>query len=180
MTNTVFKMVAVVLALCCVLNLSAMAAETLQYSELVSIPSNYRSFNCYGYAIGTNENVDPGYYVGPTLSYADRADETVIKNNVIADLVALGYSNVRSVSSSYVLKPGEFMVAFACGYWWQIGELRPMMSNDAYLPLDLGNDYHFWRLNVAGGYWYHKMGTSSAIMCLKYGYTPENITVNSK
>lgn len=179
MKKEIRRTICLILVFCGLLAIGspASAAATLQYSELSYIPSNYRSFNCYGYAIGTNRNIDPGYYSGRTFA----CNATTIKNNVIADLKALGYTNVRSVSASYTLRENEHLIAFTCGWWEQISNVRSLEEDGSIVfPLAEGNNYHFWRKDANGGYWYHKFGITSAIMRLKSGYTPENIVVTDE
>lgn len=151
-------------------------ASTLVYSELSYIPSNSSSFNCYGYAIGTNKNIDPGYYCGSSLG----SSASAIKQLVIRDLTALGYTNVRSVSSTYSLKSGERMIAFVYGFWFQTANLSTSNFSDVVSPQGEGYAYHFWKKDTNNGYWYHKFGQNSAIMRLKSGYTPGNITITDE
>lgn len=151
-------------------------ATDLVYSELSYIPSNSNSFNCYGYAIGTNENVDPGAYCNSSTGSSAEA----IRQLVIRDLSALGYTNVRSVTKDYVLRSGERMVAFAYGFWYQINNLSLNGASNEIMPRGEGYLYHFWKKDVHGGYWYHKYGQTSAIMRLKNKLSPEDIEVTDE
>lgn len=150
---------------------SKYSASDIIYSEIAYTPSNI-NYNCYGYAIGTNQNVDPGYYSNRSLSM----NISSITQSVIADLTALGYSNARTVSSSYSLQPGELMLAVAVGFMYQTAQVR----NLGFTPQGEGYTYHFWRKDVNGGRWYHKYGRLSTIMKLKSGYTPSNIAITDE
>lgn len=127
-----------------------------QYNYFYSA-SNLSTRNCYGYAIGQNALIDPGHYsnISPysyTNSFAyDYENISLICNAVVNDLVNLGYTNAREVSSSYIPTGNETKIAFRVGYF---------VSNNAFA------DYHFMRWN-ANGYWLHKPGTTAI---LKYKY----------
>lgn len=180
------RFLAVLLTVCCLFTCSTLSYAavdesryTLVYSEFVSTPDNYQTYNCYGYAIGTNQNVDPGAYSGRPYLVSPTAD--YIETSVIADLEALGCFNIHSVSSSYSLQPGESMIAFAFGWWaYTFDNNLLIRSTNIVYPQETGYSYHFWKKTHNGASWYHKFGTLSSIMKLKNGYTPSNISVTDE
>lgn len=151
---------AVCIVLCCILLMSIVSAadaSSLQYSTYSYTPSNYYTTNCYGYSIGKNVAVDPGYYSSTTYS-----DATSFKNCIISDLSSLGYSVRTASSANATLKSNEVMIVYYYGMW---------------CTKNIGNNtsgeykgYHFWKKESSGSSWYHKFGLQSGIM--KFNYTP--------
>ena len=167
-----------VLLLCC--SSSAFAdysspALSGVYSDWSSNPTGYANWNCYGYAIGAYQNIDPGTLSGYGVSYINMTFSQ-FKAAIIQDLSYLGYTNISEVSSGYVLQPGERLIAFISGTWFEYGATysSDVSQNDTGVRFE-GKNYHFLVKYTNGGGWFHKFGTSSAIMKLKSGYTPSNI-----
>lgn len=80
------------------------------YNYLHLIPNT--EYNCYGYAISTLKNIDPGYYSNQPIITSDNRLKSIhlIKEIVVDDLSILGFYS-SYVTSMYVLKPGEKMIA---------------------------------------------------------------------
>lgn len=142
---------------------SADSASDLVYSVHINTPSNYSSYNCYGYAIGVYANVNPGYYSNNTWS------PSRTKQNVLADLAALGY-NAREVSGpNATLNSNEVMLAFHAGTW----------TSDAIAPNGDHFEvqtYHIWVKNGITSPWTHKYSGESGIM--RFKYVPQSSNVN--
>lgn len=105
----------------------------------------YLFYNCYGYANGEQDYVDPGYYSNQAMSQMEDLD--TIANLVKDDLVALGYTNVRV---------------------WNYATERDICAGVKTISLRIkeGVDYHFMRLDEDGE-WYHKPGNTAL---LRYNY----------
>ena len=111
---------------------------------------NMSGRNCYGYAIGINQKKNPGYLCGISVSSYEH-DAYLLRDAVIGDLNALGYTNAHVVSASYTPAAGETKIGFRLGFD----------------PAGKYIDYHFMVWNTSG-YWLHKPGTTAI---LKYKYT---------
>lgn len=124
--------------------------ESGTYNWLYNIPT-YSDFNCYAFAIGqTSKHYNPGDFSG-TAATIRPSNMSTLQSVVINDLKKLGYTNVKSVTSSYSPTSTEILIAMRVGYNY---------GNNTY-------DYHFMRYNQTTGYWYHKPGDSAI---LKYKY----------
>ena len=155
---------AVCIVLCCIILMSvanAASASDLQYSTYSYTPSNYYTTNCYGYSIGKNVAVDPGYYSSTTYN-----DAASFKSCIISDLSSLGYSVRTASSANAVLKSNEVMIVYYYGMW---------------CTKDIGGGtsgeyrgYHFWKKESSGSPWYHKFGRQSGIMSFNYTPTSSN------
>ena len=114
--------------------------------------TNLNTRNCYGFAIGQNAIVNPGYYCGinsSTYQYNYTYDSVNISNlcfAVINDLHQLGYIYAHEVSASYTPSNGETIIAFRLGYKY---------NNNSFA------DYHF--MKKASGYWLHKPGNTAIL-----------------
>jgi hypothetical protein len=108
-------------------------------------------YNCYGYALSTLKNINPGYYSNQTIITSDNRLKSIhlIKEIVVDDLSILGFYS-SYVSSTYVLKPGEKIIARRTGN---------IQGND---------DYHFMVKSYGSSVWYHKPGVT-AILQSKVG-----------
>ena len=177
---TTIIMLALTFSLC--FQVSASSTSGLVYSGLYSIPSNL-NYNCYGYANGTNTTCYPGQYSGIS-PYVIVPDPATVRNYVLSDLVALGYTNVRQETASYTLQSGETMICLVVGLWHQnqnyLSSTQSEVSSDSVNFMENQRDYHFFIKSSSGGLWRHKFGTSSAIMYLKNGNTPGSITVTNE
>ena len=69
------------------------------------------------------------------------------------------------------------MICFTRGTWVQNSKTN---ANDNNSRVSEGVDYHCWKKTSTYSPWYHKMGTVSALMYLKSGYKPSNITVTDE
>lgn len=137
------------------------SAYQLMYSEHISTPTDYLTQNCYFYALGIHSNAnlpigDPGCFSGNSAS--------CFKDNVLADLSALGYTTTEVSNPNITLDSDQFLLSYYYGWW-----------NSPILRFDIGEkrDYHFWvrRDNYAAKTnWYHKFGVNSGIML--FNYTP--------
>ena len=105
---------------------------------------NLTTRNCYGYAIGVNQKVNPGFLCGISVSSYEH-DAYLLQTAVIGDLNALGHTNAHAVSSTYTPASGETLIAFRMGY-----------SSGDFV------DYHFMIWNTSG-YWLHKPGTTAIL-----------------
>lgn len=142
---------------------NAAGADDLQYSTYISTPNNYNSTNCYGYAIGRAQAVDPGYYSSTSYSSFN-----AFKSCIIADLTALGYTVRNLSSSSSSINSNEIMIAFFYGTW----QTQPTSSGD----FGEMHSYHFWRKTTSSGSWYHKYGRQSGIM--RFNYIPKSSNIS--
>ena len=140
------------------------SASDLEYSTYLSTPANYNSVNCYGYAIGLNVAVDPGYFSNGTYSNAVTGDQ--FKNLVVSDLSALGYTVRTTTNVNATLASDEIMIAYYYGGW------EGSIGNDVFEQ----RAYHFWVKSSNNGAWNHKYGTSSGLMRFNYIPNSSNIT----
>lgn len=74
---------------------------------------------------------------------------------VVADLLAIGHSNAKIVTSSYVPTSSEVLIAMRVGL----------------VPNSSKYDFHFMKYNQSNGYWYHKPGSTAV---LKYKGDPKS------
>lgn len=115
-----------------------MRAGGLQDSTtLGSWDNSYYDINCYGYALGTNTSVNPGYYSG---SYPDYYSISSIADAVVADLDSLGYWASRSTTKPSLLT-----------YWQEVLCVRKESSS---------NQFHFMSGGTSVTRWVHKPGKS--------------------
>lgn len=100
----------------------------------------YFDYNCYGHAINTKENIDPGYYSDNdfeiTMSISQMADI------VVKDLESLGFWGYYSSRRPTNLASWEKAIA-----------IRKTNNN---------TDYHFMRLENAG--WTHKVSWTAVLL----------------
>lgn len=175
-------MLSIMLFCCSTSALASCSGQTVSgvYSKWSSNPTGYTNWNCYGYAIGAYQNIDPGSLSGYGVNYYNMT-WTQFKNAVKQDLAYLGYTNISEVSSGYVLQPGEWIIAGVSGNWTSdvlfLSEADDASSHERTYD---GKGYHFFVKYTNGGGWFHKYGTSSSIMKLKGSYTPSSITVTSE
>lgn len=108
----------------------------------------YLKYNCYGYAIGTQRGIDPGYYSG--YSYDTSWEISEIASYVKKDLEALGYIVSVSTMRPVSLASGQNLICVRRGTY----------------------DYHF--MKCSGVSWYHKPGDTNP---LKYNYSSANYTI---
>lgn len=141
------------------------SASDLEYSTYLWTPSNYNSINCYGYAIGENVAVDPGYFSAGSYEYSNAITGTQFKNLVVADLMALGYSVRTTTSPSATLSSDEIMIAYYYGGW------EGTVGNNDFEE----RSYHFW-VKDDNANWNHKFGRSSGLMRFNYVPKSSNIT----
>ena len=175
------KLFSMIFVLCIVSGIafSASAAGTLVYSNLSSIPSNYSNYNCYGYAISTFQNVDPGAYSYHTGYNLATTSVSTLASYVADDLTALGYTVVGTYTYCPTLSTGQKAICIVRGYWtacypsYAITDENGNRANE-------GWDYHCFKKTSSNSSWFHKMGTTSAIMTLKSSYTPSTITVTDE
>lgn len=142
------------------------SASDLEYSTYWYTPSNYNSINCYGYAIGENVAVDPGYFSAGSYEYSNTITEIQFKNLVVADLMALGYSVRIASGPDATLSSDEIMIAYYYGGW------EGTVDNNNFYE---GRSYHFW-VKDDNVNWDHKFGRSSGIMHFDYIPGSSNIT----
>ena len=121
------------------------------YNYLHMIPNT--EYNCYGYALYTLKNINPGYYSNQTIITSDNRLKSIhlIKEIVVDDLSILGFYS-SYVTSTYVLKPGEKIIAIRTGN---------IQGND---------DYHYMVKSYGSSVWYHKPGLT-AVLQSKVGPT---------
>lgn len=114
------------------------------YNYLHLIPST--EYNCYGYAISTFKNVDPGYYSSQTIITSNNSLKSIhlIKEIVADDLAILGFYS-SYVTSTYIPKPGEKIIAIRTGN---------IQGND---------DYRFMVRSYGSSVWYHKPGLTAVL-----------------
>jgi|GEM_PF-2705664 len=128
-------------------------------SEYVYWDSTMVEYNCYGFAIGVKDKVDPGYKSGNmSIDYLDNRNNLAF---VTSDLISLGYTNVREVNSTYrPVNSKEFLIAFRTGEF-----VRDPDETDYTIP-NGRSDYHFMKYDQVEDRWLHKPG-GSAIIKLK-------------
>lgn len=139
------------------------SASDLKYSTYLSTPSNYNSVNCYGYAIGLNVAVDPGYFSNNT--YNESVTSSQFKNLVISDLTALGYTVRTTTNVNASLSSDEIMIAYYYGGW------SGTVGNSEFEE----RAYHFWIKSSNSGAWNHKFGKKSGLMRFNYSPYSSNI-----
>lgn len=116
--------------------------------------SAYSSYNCYAYAIGETNRLNPGELSGNTS--AGTLDAYTLATYAKADLEALGYHGVYISSALHTTSNVEKVICFRTGGWYDDDNLC------------MTNDYHVMCCDY-DGYWYHKPGGTNP---LKYKYTP--------
>lgn len=156
--------------------------ENLQSRVMVSAPlqnntpygswlSEYENYNCYAYAIGEKDWIDPGVFdwvdkgnESDTYEYNDQANINTIADLVEADLVAKDYT-VTCVSPTMPSTSVTAHTNLICvrkdvdGYYYQYGNYFTWLY-----------DYHFMKL-CEDGNWYHKPGGTNP---LQYLFIPSN------
>ncbi|MBU1093640.1 MAG: hypothetical protein KKH01_04170 [Firmicutes bacterium] len=111
------------------------------------------TYNCYGYALGVNQDLTPGYSINDAWVASDGIFG--LKSKVMADLVNLGYANVREVSASF--RPTvstEYLVAFRTGY---IIDYQTEFGYEGY------TDFHFMKYNQEQDNWFGKPGHTAVL-----------------
>lgn len=139
------------------------SASDLEYSTYLSTPANYNSVNCYGYAIGLNVAVDPGYFSNGT--YSNAVTGAQFKNLVVSDLAALGYTVRTATSIDAPLASDEIMIAYYYGGW------EGTVGNNDFEE----RSYHFW-VKDNNANWNHKFGRSSGLM--RFDYKPKQSDIS--
>lgn len=139
------------------------SASDLEYSTYLSTPANYNSVNCYGYAIGLNVAVDPGYFSNGT--YSNAVTGAQFKNLVVSDLAALGYTVRTATGIDAPLASDEIMIAYYYGGW------EGTVGNNDFEE----RSYHFW-VKDNNANWNHKFGRSSGLM--RFGYKPKQSDIS--
>lgn len=158
---------------------SASASGTLVYSNLSSIPSGYSNYNCYGYALNTYQNVDPGAYSYHTGYDLATTGIVTLASYVADDLTALGYTVVGTYSYCPTLSTGQKAICIARDYWTACYSSSSILDGTGNRANESW-DYHCYKKTSPYSPWYHKMGTSSALMTLKSSYTPSTITITDE
>lgn len=129
--------------------------------------SSYSNYNCYGYAIGYYDLIDPGMIkwidngnTKESYIYNDVANIYTIAEWVKTDLESLGYT----VSKFTTTLPSTDVTSHT-----NLICIRKDLDGIYYYGAIL-YDYHFMRLGMDGN-WYHKPSTTNP---LKYKYVPSN------
>lgn len=114
--------------------------ENLQDSTVIgSWSSSYLGYNCYGYAISTNDNKNPGYYSNQT--YSASLSISQIADLIIADLDVLGYSAIKTTTKPSSIPSGEYLIAVRKG----------------------ADDYHVMKADTSASIWKHKPSISQPL-----------------
>jgi len=112
-------------------------------------------YNCYGYAIGVNDWILPGYSYNSEWNAITTVSQTTSK--VMNDLVNLGYANVRTVNAYYTPSDDEYLIAF------RTGEIVYFTFGDDTEKL---TDIHFMKYDVSTDAWTQKPGGTAVIQLL--------------
>lgn len=133
--------------------------------------SEYEDYNCYAYAIGEDEWIDPGVFDwvdkgndSGTYAYNDQANIFTIAGLVEADLIALGCT-VNAVSTTMPSTVAYEHINLICVRKDTDGCYSQYEGYFVYVY-----DYHFMKL-CENGNWLHKPGNTNP---LQYLYTPTN------
>ena len=126
----------------------------LQDSTVVGIWDNvFLEYNCYGYAIGLMEWLNPGSLSGSTMN-PETDSINLLTSYVRDDLLALGYNNVIIRTFCPELNTIHIHRKLIC----------VRMDTDGNAQ---GRDYHF--MMYSSNNWYHKPGGTNP---LRYRFTP--------
>lgn len=126
---------------------------------------DYKNYNCYGYAIGYYDKIDPGSLSNNSISMETSISD--IAGSVRADLQALGYT-VLTVSATMPTVTVSDHTNLIC-VRKDVDGVYLLVNGSYYLI----KDYHFMKLGQ-DGYWYHKPGETNP---LRYHFTPTNSSV---
>lgn len=110
--------------------------------------ANGTSPNCYGYALGISQALNPGSYAGYSLPpWPTQLDVYQIADYVNKDMVETFRGGARQVSYQKVINSWEWRIATRVGY-------KKIVDNNGNVR-DILRDYHFW-LQTNTGTWCHK------------------------
>lgn len=112
----------------------------------------YGDYNCYAYAIGQTEQLNPGELSGN--SYTGIPEVATLAHYAKEDLWALGYTGAYASSVAYTSSGHRQVLRFRRGTFYDEDNLC------------MASDYHVMRSGT-DGYWYHKPGRTNP---LKYKY----------
>lgn len=116
---------------------------------------NAASPNCYGYALGIRQTLNPGSYAGYSLpSYPNELDVYQIADYVNKDMVETFRGGARQVSYQKTINSWEWRIATRVGY-------AKIVDNNGNV-VDILRDYHFW-LQTSTGTWCHKPGQTPSV-----------------
>ena len=139
----------------------AIIQRALQQNSVIgSWSSSYSSYDCYGYALGRNRDVNPGTYYNesalPGMGYKFTLDLSIdgMATVVLMDLQALGYG-----ADCYPTRPSYSSIA--------PDETLICIRKDETTNLD----YHFMRSDPEDQSWKHKPSTTNPLQFLP---TPSN------
>lgn len=131
-----------------------------QNAVIGSWSSSYSSYDCYGYALGRNRDVNPGTYYNESVpagsGYHFTSDLSIdgMATVVLMDLRALGYG-----AECYPTRPSYSSIAS--------DETLICIRKDETTNLD----YHFMRFDAEAQNWKHKPGPTTPLQFL---LTPSN------
>ena len=112
----------------------------------------YKDYNCYAYAIGQTDQLNPGELSGN--SYSGIPEVSELAHYAKEDLWALGYTDAFASSRPYTSSGHMQVLRFRRGSFY---------DEDNWC---MTTDYHVMK-NGSDGYWYHKPGRTNP---LKYKY----------
>jgi hypothetical protein len=116
--------------------------------------NSYDGYNCYAYAIGLTERVNPGDFSGNNS--AGEINPYTLAEYIKADLEELGYTGVYISSALHTTSGHEKAICVRTGGWY---------DNQNWC---MTHDYHVMRCDHNGS-WYHKPGDTNP---LRFKYTP--------